>query len=95
MRQGVDGVGPGWFPPCKYVDTVRMTAREGGNSVSTIWTPETEGETILLFDVARWDEKTDEVSPAALHVYVLPSGGPTSWLNLTNEGLSTKLKEVK
>ncbi|MEJ2683106.1 MAG: hypothetical protein P8Z71_01770 [Candidatus Sulfobium sp.] len=95
LSQDEGGIGPGWFAPCKYVDIARMRSKEGSNDISTVWTPVSEGDTVLLFDVSRWDEQTDEVVPAILHVHVLPPGGPTSWLGLTKEGLSTKLKEVK
>jgi penicillin V acylase-like amidase (Ntn superfamily) len=77
------------------IDTIRMRSLAGSNKVSTLWTPSSEGDRDLFFDVFHWNEPIDEVSPAVLHVHVLPAGGPSSWLGLTKEGLSSKLKEVK
>lgn len=56
------------------IGTVRMTVREGVNSVKVNWTPTTVGNKDLHFDVARWDEETDEVEPAVLRVRVSPEG---------------------
>lgn len=95
LNEESGGIGPGWFEPCKHVDIVRLRSAEGSNKVTVLWTPSSEGYKILLFDVSRWDEESDEVTPAVLHVHVLPAGGPSSWREMTEEALSVKLKEVK
>ena len=85
---------PGTTAPVQ-MDAIRMRALTGDNSVDTLWTPGSPGDYDLFFDVYRWDGPIDKFPPAVLQVHVLPPEGPTSWLGLTNEGLSSKLKEVK
>jgi hypothetical protein len=87
-------IAPGSTHPAR-AGIVRMTWQKGDNTVGTMWTPGSAGDYDLSFRISREDEQTDDVTSSVLHVHVLPSGGPTSWLDLTNEGLSSKLKEVK
>lgn len=95
LNEEAGGIEPGWFEPCRHVDIVRLRSAEGSNKVTGLWTPSSEGDKVLLFDVSRWGEESDEVTPAVLHVHVLPAGGPSSWKEMTKEALSVKLKEAK
>lgn len=77
------------------IDTVRMRSHEGSERVTALWKPGSAGDKDLFFDVFRWNEETDEVTPAVLRVRVFPAEGPSSWKDMTIEAMSPKLKEVK